>query len=60
MADLHISDYSIWEGWEIRGWPVWTMLRGQIMVEDGQLRGDLGTGQLIPRRIDPRVLTRPA
>ena len=59
MADLHISDYSIWEGWEIRGWPVWTMLRGQVMVEDGQLRGDLGTGQLIPRRIDPTVLTRP-
>lgn len=60
MADLHISDYSIWEGWEIHGWPVFTMLRGNIMVEDGKMHGPLGTGQLIPRKIDSSVLTRPA
>jgi len=60
MADLHISDYSIWEGWDIRGWPSFTMLRGKIMVEGGQLVGQLGDGQLIPRKIDPTVLNRPA
>jgi dihydropyrimidinase len=60
MADLHISDYSIWEGWDIRGWPSFTMLRGKIMVEDGQLIGRLGDGQLIPRKLDPTVLNRPA
>ena len=60
MADLHISDYSIWEGWDIRGWPSFTMLRGKIMVEGGQLIGKLGDGQLIPRKIDPTVLNRPA
>jgi dihydropyrimidinase len=59
MADLHISDYSIWEGWEIHGWPVFTMLRGKIMVEDGRLHGTLGSGQLIPRHIDSTILTRP-
>jgi dihydropyrimidinase len=60
MADLHISDYSIWEGWDIRGWPSFTMLRGKIMVEGGQLVGKLGDGQLIPRKIDSTVLNRPA
>jgi dihydropyrimidinase len=59
MADLHISDYSIWEGWEIQGWPVFTMLRGQVMIEHGQLHGTLGDGQLVPRKIDPVMLTRP-
>jgi dihydropyrimidinase len=59
MDDFHISNYSIWEGWEIQGWPVFTMLRGKVMVEDGQLHGDLATGQLIPRKIDPVMLTRP-
>jgi dihydropyrimidinase len=60
MADLHISDYSIWEGWDIRGWPSFTMVRGKIMVEGGKLLGKLGDGQLIPRKIDPTVLNRPA
>jgi dihydropyrimidinase len=60
MADLHISDYSIWEGWEIHGWPVFTMLRGKIMVEGGRLLGQLGDGRLIPRKIDVGLLSRPA
>src|SRR5438132_983227 len=59
MSDFHISDYSIWEGWEVSGWPVFTMLRGKIMVENGRMVGTQGTGQLIPRKIDSAMLTRP-
>jgi dihydropyrimidinase len=59
IDDLHISDYSIWEGWEIHGWPVFTMLRGQIAVEDGRLYSELGAGQWISRKIDPVILARP-
>jgi dihydropyrimidinase len=59
MSDFHISDYSIWEGWEVHGWPVFTMLRGKIMVENGRMVGTQGTGQLIPRKIDSAMLTRP-
>jgi dihydropyrimidinase len=58
--DFHVSDYSPWEGWQVEGWPVMTILRGQTMVEDGQMRGSLGSGQLIPRKIDPVMLRRPA
>ncbi len=58
--DFHVSDYSPWEGWEVRGWPVTTILRGRPIVENGQMVGRLGDGRLIPRKIDPVMLRRPA
>ena len=60
MDDLHIGDYSIWEGWEVSGWPVTTILRGRVVVEGGQFHGVLGAGQVIPRKIEGDVLGRPA
>ena len=60
MDDLHISDYSIWEGWPIAGWPVTTILRGKVVVESGVFFGQLGGGQFIPRKISSEVLNRPA
>ncbi len=57
--DFHVSDYSPWEGWEVRGWPVMTVLRGRVIVENGRLNENPGYGQLIPRRIDPVMLRRP-
>jgi len=58
--DFHVSDYSPWEGWEVRGWPVTTILRGRPIVEHGRMVGRLGDGRLVPRKIDPAVLRRPA
>ena len=60
MDDLHLRDYSPWEGWEVSGWPTTVILRGKVMVDDGQLLGDPNDGQLVRRRIDPAVLQRPA
>jgi hypothetical protein len=60
MADLHVRDYSPWEGWPVEGWPTTVLLRGKVMVANGQLLGSPGDGQLIPHKIDPRVLRRPA
>ena len=39
MADLHLRDYSPWEGWQVEGWPTTVILRGKVMVADGQLLG---------------------
>ncbi|HVA68863.1 MAG TPA: amidohydrolase family protein [Candidatus Binataceae bacterium] len=58
--DFHVSDYSPWEDWPIKGWPVMTVLRGKVIVENGKLAGAAGEGQLIPRKIDPVILRRPA
>ena len=52
MADLHLRDYSPWEGWDIEGWPTTVMLRGKVMVDGGELLGTPDDGQLIPRKID--------
>ncbi|HJU29165.1 MAG TPA: amidohydrolase family protein [Candidatus Binataceae bacterium] len=58
--DFHVSDYSPWEGWEASGWPMMTILRGEVIVENGRMAGKLGQGKLIPRKIDPVILRRPA
>jgi dihydropyrimidinase len=61
VADLHAADHSVWEGWEIHGWPVTTILRGKVVVENGKLFGDPGDGRLIGGRKTPDdVLRGPA
>ena len=60
MDDLHLRDYSPWEGWEVRGWPTTVILRGKVMVDNGELLGDPSDGERVRRRIDPAVLQRPA
>ena len=43
------SDYSLYDGWELTGWPVLTMVRGAVVMEEGKLSGRPGLGQFIPR-----------
>ncbi|HEX9478846.1 MAG TPA: hypothetical protein VGA90_08790, partial [Methylomirabilota bacterium] len=58
--DFHVTDYSPWEGWQVSGWPVMTLLRGKVIAERGRLVGSPTDGQWVARRIDPVVLRRPA
>jgi dihydropyrimidinase len=41
------SDYSPYDGWEVTGWPVTTISRGEIVYEHGQVVGKPGRGQLV-------------
>ncbi|RUA20100.1 MAG: hypothetical protein DSY79_11965 [Chloroflexi bacterium] len=59
MSDLHVRDFSPWEGWEVEGWPTTVILRGKIMVDNGELLGDGNDGQMILRKMDQSVLQRP-
>jgi dihydropyrimidinase len=43
------SDFDPHEGYEAVGWPVKTILRGQVVVEDGASRAEPGSGELIRR-----------
>lgn len=45
------SDFCLWEGWELMGWPILTIVRGTVVVKDGQLVGKPGTGRYLPRRL---------
>jgi dihydropyrimidinase len=50
-ADLHDgSDYSPYEGMEIAGWPITTIVAGAVMVEDGVLVGKKGQGRYRPAK----------
>jgi dihydropyrimidinase len=48
--DYSNSDYSVYEGWSVTGWPVMTIRRGEVVYEDGQVVGQPGTGRLVSRR----------
>jgi len=45
------SDYIVYEGWVLTGWPVKTILRGEIVAEDLQVVGKAGFGKLIKRPV---------
>ena len=46
------SDYIVYDGWELKGWPVKTIVRGQIIAEDFQVISKHGYGKLVPRKIN--------
>jgi len=61
LDDLHAdSDYSIWDGFECKGYPVMTILRGQVIVDHGALVGKSDAGRWLRRRVAGDVLGRPA
>jgi dihydropyrimidinase len=45
----HGSDYTPYEGFEVTGWPVTTIVRGTVVVDDGKLTGALGHGAYTKR-----------
>jgi dihydropyrimidinase len=59
-ADLHETDYSPWEGHDIFAWPVTTILRGKVMVENGQYFAKPGDGRYLRRKIRAETLSGPA
>ncbi|HZC34280.1 MAG TPA: dihydropyrimidinase [Chthoniobacterales bacterium] len=40
----HGCDYTPYEGLKVKGWPMTTILRGQVIVRDGKLEAKSGTG----------------
>jgi dihydropyrimidinase len=59
-ADLHGSDYSAWDGWEVHGWPAMVLLRGRIAVEDGKLAAQAGGGRRTPGKLAAAIQDGPA
>ena len=58
--DFHITDYSIWDNFQIEGWPVTTILRGAVAVENGEFKAAPGGGQFLRRKVDPQIVNGPA
>ncbi len=45
------SDYIVYEGMKLKGWPVKTVVRGEIVAEDFEVVGKLGHGKLVERPV---------
>jgi dihydropyrimidinase len=43
------SDFSLYDGWMLKGWPVLTLLRGRVIARDLELCAAPGTGKFLPR-----------
>jgi dihydropyrimidinase len=42
------SDYTIYDGWKLRGWPIMTIVRGKIVMKDGIVdQSCIGYGKFI-------------
>jgi dihydropyrimidinase len=44
------AGHSIYSGWEVQGWPVVTIRRGEVVFENGRVTGAPGSGRLVERR----------
>lgn len=48
--NLHqAAGYTLFEGRELRGWPVLTMVRGHVLLKDGKLQQGPGFGEFLYR-----------
>jgi dihydropyrimidinase len=52
-ASMHSrAGYSIYDGREVYGWPRFTLSRGDVVLEDGEVTAPDGRGQWLPRSGD--------
>jgi dihydropyrimidinase len=49
--DHGMYDYILYDGWEVKGWPILTMSKGIVLVENGTLVAEPGVGKYIPRKL---------
>ena len=52
------SDYTLFEGKEVLGAPVFSMQRGEVIIEDGQLKRKQGGARFLPGNCDTTAYAR--
>ncbi len=45
------ADYSLYDGWRLRGYPVMSILRGNILLDQGRVEQNNGYGKFVPRPV---------
>jgi D-hydantoinase len=43
------ADWGLYDGWNLKGWPTHTIVRGEVVMEHGQIVGSPTHGQYVPR-----------
>jgi dihydropyrimidinase len=44
------QDWELHEGFQVTGWPLLTLSRGEIVMENGKVLGRPGRGRLLKRK----------
>ena len=52
----HRTDYNLYEGWKLRGFPVKVFLRGNLIVDEERWLGRPGSGKFIRRKAFAEVI----
>lgn len=52
----HRTDYSLYEGWELTGYPEKVFLRGSLIVDGDEWHGKAGQGRYLHRTANPEVI----
>jgi len=52
----HRTDYNLYEGWELVGYPEKVFLRGEIIVDDEEWFGKAGMGRFIKRKANIELI----
>jgi dihydroorotase-like cyclic amidohydrolase len=52
--ELHYwhADFTLYDGWTIKGWPVTTILNGRPVVINGETVTSAGIGKYLPRELE--------
>jgi dihydropyrimidinase len=48
-----LSGYSVYDGWQVQGWPAFVLRRGALALADGEITARPGTGEWLPRTTRP-------
>ena len=52
LSNLHANvDYTAYEGFELKGYPVCTISRGEVIIQDGTASARQGRGKFVKRKI---------
>ena len=51
-------DYCLHEGLKIKGYPIMTISKGKIIIEEGEFKGRKGDGNFIKRNINTKYLKK--
>jgi dihydropyrimidinase len=43
------ANWGLYDGWKVKGWPVMTLVRGEVVMDRGEVVGTPGHGVYVPR-----------
>lgn len=50
--------YCLHDGFHVKEYPVMTISKGKVIVENGEFKGQQGAGDFIKRKINPEYLKK--